>query len=361
MKENTHLASAVTAADAKAAYDAQAKKLLSDRQLLAWIMKYTVKEFENCTMEETIAAIEGEPEVASVPVYPGLTGRAVTGMPQESSIPGEGTATFDVRFFAIVPGGERIKLILDVEAQKEFDPGYDLVSRGIFYNARQLSAQMDTEFTGKDYRGIKKVYSIWICISVPEKYADTITEYSIQPRDLYGNYTGKDRYDLASVLMIRLPRYEKTGKDMPQEGCRRLLDLLSLVFTARASAAEKIEELETKYGIETSIETGEGMERMCNLSDLIEKEAIEKGIQQGIQEGIQQGMQEGLQQGMQKGIQQGMQEGIQQGMLEGIQQGMQKGKLDMLVSLVKDGLVTAVEAAKRAGLTQEEFQKKLIQ
>ncbi len=101
------------------------------------------------------------------------------------------------------------------------------------------------------------------------------------------------------------------------------------MFTARASAAEKIEELETKYGIETITETGEGMERMCNLSDLIEKEAIEKGIQQGIQEGIQ--------------------------------QGMQKGKLDMLVSLVKDGLVTAVEAAKRAGLTQEEFQKKLIQ
>lgn len=340
MKENTHLASAVVAADAKAAYDAQAKKLLSDRQLLAWIMKYTVKEFENCTMEETIAAIEGEPEVASVPVYPGLSGRAVTGMPQESSIPWEGTATFDVRFFAIVPGGERIKLILDVEAQKEFDPGYDLVSRGIFYNARQLSSQLDTEFTGKDYGGIKKVYSIWICISVPEKYADTITEYSIRPRDLYGNYTGKDRYDLASVLMIRLPRYEKTGRDIPQEGCRRLLDLLSLVFTARASAAEKIEELETKYGIETSIETGEGMEQMCNLSDLIEKEAMEKGIQQGMQEGIQQGMQEGIQQGMQKG--------------------MEKGKLDLLVSLVKEGVMTAVEAARRAGLTMEEFQKKMV-
>ena len=115
------------------------------------------------------------------------------------------------------------------------------------------------------------------------------------------------------------------------------LELLSLVSTARASVAEKIKEMETKYGMETSTETGEGMERMCNLSDLIEKEAIEKGIQQGIQEGIQQGMQ------------------------EGIQQGMQRGKLDMLVSLVKDGLVTAVEAAKRAGLTQEEFQKKLIQ
>ena len=128
-----------------------------------------------------------------------------------------------------------------------------------------------------------------------------------------------------------------TGRPEPLKKGIFHLELLSLVFTARASAAEKIEELETKYGIETITETGEGMERMCNLSDLIEKEAIEKGIQQGIQEGIQQGMQ------------------------EGIQQGMQRGKLDMLVSLVKDGLVTAVEAAKRAGLTQEEFQKKLIQ
>ena len=112
-----------------------------------------------------------------------------------------------------------------------------------------------------------------------------------------------------------------TGRPEPLKKGIFHLELLSLVFTARASAAEKIEELETKYGIETITETGEGMERMCNLSDLIEKEAMEKGLRQG----------------------------------------MQEGKLDMLVSLVKDGLVTAVEAAKRAGLTQEEFQKKLIQ
>ena len=41
---------------------------------------------------------------------------------------------------------ERIKLIINVEGQKKFDPGYDIVTRGIFYCARMLSAQKDTEF-----------------------------------------------------------------------------------------------------------------------------------------------------------------------------------------------------------------------
>ena len=45
--------------------------------------------------------------------------------------------------------------------------------------------------------------------------------------------------------------------------------------------------------IKMSDEFGKEMDRMCNLSDLIE----ERGIQQGMQQGIQQGMQRGMQQG----------------------------------------------------------------
>lgn len=53
----------------------------------------------------------------------------------------------------------RIKMIINVEAQKEFRSGYSITTRGVFYGARMISAQKGTEFTGKDYDNIRKVYS----------------------------------------------------------------------------------------------------------------------------------------------------------------------------------------------------------
>ena len=49
--------------------------------------------------------------------------------------------------------------------------------------------------------------------------------------------------------------------------------------------------------------------------------------------------------------------GFQRGMEQGIEQGMERGTLKTLYNLVKDGLITNVEAAKRAGMSLEEFTK----
>ena len=67
---------------------------------------------------------------------------------------------FDIVFYARY-GNERKKLYVNIEAQKSFYPGYDLVTRGIIYPARLISQQMDIEYTANDYDGVKKVYSIW--------------------------------------------------------------------------------------------------------------------------------------------------------------------------------------------------------
>lgn len=50
----------------------------------------------------------------------------------------------------------RIMLLIDVEAQKDFYSGYDLVVRGIYYAARQLSSHKGVEFEKTDYNNIKK-------------------------------------------------------------------------------------------------------------------------------------------------------------------------------------------------------------
>ncbi len=64
----------------------------------------------------------------------------------------------------------------------------------------------------KDLLRDQKVLFRLDLFSVPKRPADTITESGTRPRNLYGNYTGRDRYNPASMLMIRLPQYQ--GKTM---------------------------------------------------------------------------------------------------------------------------------------------------
>lgn len=67
----TYIANALEAAGNKAKYDAEVKKILSDKYILSHIMRAVVSEFKDCTIEEVYAAIEGTPEVASVLLYQG--------------------------------------------------------------------------------------------------------------------------------------------------------------------------------------------------------------------------------------------------------------------------------------------------
>ena len=57
------------------------------------------------------------------------------------------------------------------------------------------------------------------------------------------------------------------------------------------------------------------------------------------------------------GLAQGRAEGLAQGMAEGMAKGMEKGMLRTLCSLVKDGILSNLDAAKRAGMSLEEFTK----
>lgn len=60
-------------------------------------------------------------------------------MNSESSSINEGTVYFDVRFNATIPGTkEPITLIINVEIQTKDKPGYELVTRGIYYCASMI-------------------------------------------------------------------------------------------------------------------------------------------------------------------------------------------------------------------------------
>lgn len=329
-KRENYISSEIDSADTKAQYDEHVRRMLKDKDVLAFILKYSVREFADYTIEEAKAAIDGEPEIAAHKVRP----NAVETLENESNIPGEGKMYFDIIFYAKTKDAIRQKLYINIEAQKSFYPGYDLVTRGIIYPARLISQQMDVEFTADNYDGVKKVYSIWICMNTPdkkrsyEKVSDTIVEYSIKPTIVYPSKGNPDRiatgrYDLMSTIFINL-NSEKTIKSK-----NTLISMLSTLLSNNIKPSEKKKLLQKDYGISMSHELESEVSSMCNLSEAIEEKAIEQGIEQGIERGIKQG----------------------------IEQGIEQGKSVTIYDLVQTEVIPPAVGAEKLGITVEQLRK----
>ena len=85
MQLETNIAKVVDEVSNKAKYDNEVKKVLSDSQILSWILKYTVREFKEYSIAEIMECMEGEPEVATRNVHPGHYTKPVEGLPLEST------------------------------------------------------------------------------------------------------------------------------------------------------------------------------------------------------------------------------------------------------------------------------------
>lgn len=275
MKQKTTLAQGIDIAEQKAQYDAACKRVLAEKIILAWIMKHTMKEYVSYDVREIAERfILGEPIVAGVSVLPDETNAPrIAGVGVEDTSVTEGTVTYDILFRAIVPcSDEVVQMIINVEAQNDFYPGYPIVKRGIYYCARMISSQYGTIFTKSHYEKIQKVYSVWICMNPPKGRSNTITEYSVEERNHIGNVKeDEEHYDLISAVMICL------GSD--EDGTENeLLRLLDVLLSSEKKAKEKKEILEKEFHIPMTERIEEEVEHMCNLSDGVEN----KGIQQGI-------------------------------------------------------------------------------
>ena len=165
----TYLGNIISAADNEAIYDENVKLILADKSVLSWILRRCTNEFASESLDTIRACIDGEPAVDQLLVAPHLTNMQkrhtdrLETLSQEDTSPSEGKITFDVRFKVRVPGSDtRIEMIINVEAQKDYYPGYPLVSRGIFYASRMISAQLNKDFAAPDYGRIKSVYEYLI-------------------------------------------------------------------------------------------------------------------------------------------------------------------------------------------------------
>ena len=280
---------------------------------LAWILKYCVEEFK----ESEIADIRdryiiGTPEVALTPVLPDQTNAVshIRGESTEDATLTEGRVTFDIRFRAVTPEEDPLELIINVEAQRSSHLTYPLMKRAVYYCSRLISSQYTVDFEKAHYEGVKKVYSIWLCMDTPDG-ASGITRYRLTENQEYGAYREDRRnYDLLQVVMV----YIGQGK---RELGNRLLNLLEEIFKSKDSAKDKRERLQKEYQIDLN-EDEEGMvDTMCNLSVGIFERAWNQGVAAGMTKGLEQGLEKGLEQGLEKGLEQGLEKGRVQGREEG--------------------------------------------
>ena len=231
----TPLAEEISIAGLRAQYDTHAKRLLSARPVLARILQKTVEECALFTVEQIMAQLYPDIHISSEPVDPGMERTWIAGDDTRNRLSEEGTVTYDIRFHMHLPAengqGCGKRLLFDLEAQKEYYVKYRLITRGIYYAARMLSAQKNREFTGSEYSNLKKVYSIWICMN--------------------------------------------EEKDPGERGS--LYRLLNTLLSFSLTPEEKEHLLEEEYGISMEMKIRKELEAMCNLSEAIEERGVERG------------------------------------------------------------------------------------
>lgn len=192
-------------------YDALCKQLLSEKSILAWIMKYCVSECQKMAVEDIIRCVEASPIVSAAPVFPDEKNTTlINGMNTVNTSHDEGTVVFDILFAAMIPSPKPTRLIINVEAQADFSPHYLLPSRAEYYSARLISSQKGGEFTDSHYGDIKKVYSIWVCTNPPKYRENAIYTTSVRMKERSGRMGRPiNGYGLQRTVFILLGNEEK--------------------------------------------------------------------------------------------------------------------------------------------------------
>ena len=290
MDRETSIAQAVRSTDVMSRYDAACKRLLSERQVLAYIMCACLREYESCSRERVAEEyLEGEPMVGEDPVDRDDVGRVRLGESQDATL-FENVVTFDVRFDALLPGGTgKAHIEVDLEAQNKLPSEYPLLKRAMYYCGRMLSKQGGVYVKKSRYDKVRKVISVWVCMNVDKEYKGTITRFCFDQHDIVGHASyERAHYDLAEVILICL------GDGFANTG---ILGMLEVLFSTSMSADEKIRRLRDDYGMIMSEKLKGKVADMCNLSLGVYAEGMEKGEALGMEKGEALGMEKGINQG----------------------------------------------------------------
>lgn len=270
-KRQTSIANSIDIAGLKAQYDACCKELLSHKIILAHILCSTVKEFQNISPKEAVKYIEESK--TGVDAVDAVTPDKIIGDDTENNIVNEGKRFFDIKFRATVPySKDTVELIINIEIQRKYNPGYLIANRAQYYCSRLVSPQYGQEFANSDYDKIKKVYSIWICTNPDKKHSNSIIRYRFVPETIFGEANSEGDDDFCSLMNFIIVGVG-SSKDNNYSG---IIKLLGTLLSNTLSPQERKDILDSEFLISMSETFDKEVERMCNLSYDIEERVIAK-------------------------------------------------------------------------------------
>lgn len=258
------------------AYNDACRKVLSDKRILSYLLKHTLEEYKDLSMEEIEPLIEGNVLIK--------TNVHTIFSRKNELFNDKGKIVYDLLFTTRLPDSENwMDLIINIEVQKDPYPkskdkiSYPILKRSVFYTCSAISEEKGNIFTSDNYQDLKKVVSIWINTQPPKHRMNTINRYEIKEKHVSDKTYCEKRedYDLIEILMINL------GED---DSCKQT-GFLNELFVRNNSSEEKFKNLKEKYGIEAYEETKGEVIEMCNLGEGL----VERGIEQGIEQGMAQG------------------------------------------------------------------------
>ena len=193
----TTIARDIDIAGNKARLDEAANNIIENKYVIAHIMRECLSEYKGISVKTIISKyITEAPAVQKVRIEPDVPedpGK-MQGLSTDDKSPVEGNLYYDIRFSALIPDTEeKLRLIVVIENQGSFYPGYPLLKRGGYYCGRLISAQKGTVFTGDHYEKLQKVYVIFICFNPPKYQENSITRYSMQEENIVGAVKNKQR------------------------------------------------------------------------------------------------------------------------------------------------------------------------
>lgn len=268
-------------------YDQQAKALLSDPQILARIIKGTVREYADVPVGEIVKRLHKTVRT-DVPVNAGLTNKVQLDS-EAGSIPNEGVIFFDVHTGIKDPEkSNNANIQIDLEVQNRLFPGYPLTYRIELYLARMISSQKGPVMQGSEYGSLEKVYSIWICFGAPKdlenfivrgtrvfepiSVPDTVSDDDLNKRLIAHGFTA----DLSSYVIVFLP--DISGPSSWEGG--KTVGMLNALFSTQLDLQEKQDILTKKYGVRMTAKIRKEMNSVGSIAKVIERATEERCAQE---------------------------------------------------------------------------------
>ena len=280
MGSKLEIADAIENNDLNKAYDEYCKKILSNKQILARIMKECVSEYRDILVEEIPSYIENDPQldVSVDDETDKIQGRNV----EDQSVHGA-EIKYDILFDAKLPNSEeneKIGLFINIEAQNSSNTPYPILSRAVYYCSRLLAKQKNMQggFQNSEFQNLKKVYSIWIVMNSNKAMEGVLNKYTITEECLETEYRfPKEDYDKLSIVMI----YPKREYDI-KDNKNGMMKMLNLLFKAKMPAEDKKYQLSKNYGIMMTRAIEKEMKGVCNLSQGVREEGRVEGLAEAV-------------------------------------------------------------------------------